>query len=306
MRFAPLVVALATLSVVTCTAADRSGVVAPSGPQFAHVQDLDGTPDLIIDAKTLATSWVVYDHTLKDGACSLREEHLEPGEYRLLRFTVGTPNIGTGDLYIGDPNRHWDPNHDGDGSDSDGLFENNSCHGHFHFRNYALYQLIDANGKITKARKNGFCMLDIKPYNDGVSPKSWVYRACGHPALAGFPNSEIPGNQGVSVGYSDEYDKWLDGQFFVLDDPNADPVPPGDYTLRIWVNPPFTPTLGAPCPAKDPQGLCHNFKELNYDNNIGEISITIPDHPGKTGVGPGADKNPPDDGLIDDENRPSK
>jgi hypothetical protein len=270
------------------------------------VRDLDGLPDLIVDARTLATSWVVYDHTLKEGACSLLEAHLAPGQYRLIRFTVNTPNIGTADVFIGDPNRHWDPNHDGDGSDSDGLFENNACHHHYHFRNYALYQLIDAKGKITKARKNGFCMIDIKPYNDDAPPKSWVYRACGRPGLPGLPDTEVPGNQGISVGYADQYYKWLDGQYFVLDDPNADPIAPGDYTLRIWVNPPFTPTGGEPCRARDSEGLCHMFAESNYSNNIGEASITIPAHPGKTGVGPGAEKNPPDDELVHDENRPAK
>jgi len=304
MRFAPpLAITAVMLSLVTCTESDRT-VGAPPRPEFAHVQDLDGLPDLIVDARALATSWVVYDHTLREGTCSLQSEHLAPGQYRLLRFTVNTPNIGTGDVFVGDPNRHWDPNHDGNPDDSDGLFEVHRCHGHFHFRNYALYQLIAADGTITKARKTGFCMLDIKPYNDGAPPKSWVYRACGHPGLTGFPNSEVPGNQGISVGYADQYYKWLDGQFFVLDDPNAPPIPPGDYTLRIIVNPPFTPVGTEPCPARDTHGFCHMFVESNYDNNIGEVSITIPAHPGKTGVGPGAEKNPPDNELVDDENRP--
>jgi len=43
-----------------------------------------------------------------------------PGQHRVLRFTVTTPNIGTADVNLGDPNRHWDPNGDGDGSDSTG------------------------------------------------------------------------------------------------------------------------------------------------------------------------------------------
>jgi hypothetical protein len=32
--------------------------------------------------------------------------------------------------------------------------------------------------------------------------------------------------------------------------------------------------------------LCHQLPELNYGNNVAEIQITIPDHPGKQGVGP--------------------
>jgi len=260
---------------------------------------------MIVDAKTLATSWVVYDQELKESFCSIEEANLAPGKYRLLRFTVVTPNIGDADIYIGDPNRHWDPNGDGDGSDSDGLFENNACHRHYHFRNYALYQLIDSTGKITKARKNGFCMIDVKPYNEDAPPKSWVYRACGRPARPDLGLPEVPGNQGISVGYADEYYKWLGGQYFVLNDPNAPLIPPGRYTLRIWVNPPFTAKKNEPCPAKDPQGFCHMFTESNYDNNIGEAVIDIPDHPGKKGYGPGGGQDPVDE-IVDDENRPDK
>src|SRR5207248_4099224 len=97
MRVARIAPASLVLALVTCTTAERGGMVAPPGPQFAHVQDLDGTPDMIVDAKTLATSWVVYDQELKESFCSIEEANLAPGKYRLLRFTVVTPNIGDAD-----------------------------------------------------------------------------------------------------------------------------------------------------------------------------------------------------------------
>jgi len=148
-------------------------------------------------------------------------------------------------------------------------------------------------------------MIDVKPYNEDAPPKSWVYRACGRPARPDLGLPEVPGNQGISVGYADEYYKWLGGQYFVLNDPNAPLIPPGRYTLRIWVNPPFTAKKNEPCPAKDPQGFCHMFTESNYDNNIGEAVIDIPDHPGKKGYGPGGGQDPVDE-IVDDENRPDK
>lgn len=300
MRLTPFVLTLGVLSVAACTGTDNSGLVEQS-TSAVRVGDFDGTPDLIVDTHALATSWVVYDHTLKESACSLREENLSPGQYRLLRFTVGSPNVGTADLYIGDPNVHFDPNGDGNPDDSDGLFELSTCHGHFHYRNYARYELIAKDGTVTKARKTGFCMLDVKPFSP--AHKTWNYRSCGRAPFPQFGLPGIPGNQGVSVGWSDEYDKWLDGQFFVLDDPNASAVPPGDYTLRITVNPPFPQVAGQPCPVLDSNNMCRGFRESNYDNNVGEIAITIPAHPGKTGYGPGADKNPPEDELIDDESQ---
>jgi len=150
-------------------------------------------------------------------------------------------------------------------------------------------------------------MIDVAPYNDGAPPKSWVYRACGRPARSDLGLPEVLGNQGISVGYADQYYKWLVGQYFVLNDPNAELVPPGTYTLRIWVNPPFTPkSKNDLCPVKDAAGFCHMFLESNYDNNIGQVVITIPTHAGKTGYGPGSGSTPPDGFIIDTEDRPSK
>lgn len=36
----------------------------------------------------------------------------------------------------------------------------------------------------------------------------------------------------------------------------------------------------------DSHGFCHELPELNYEHNVNEIQITIPDHPGKQGVDP--------------------
>ncbi len=296
----PTLVVTAGLALVACSRPDGTGSLA--APQFAHVQDLDGTPDLIVDAKKLATSWVVYDQELKESFCSIEEADLAPGHYRVLRFTVNTPNIGDADVFIGSPWKHMDPNDNGTFEDSDGLYEESTCHRHFHFRNYALYQLIDAaTGKVFRARKNGFCMIDITPWSEEVPPGSWVYRSCGNSLVRGS------GFQGISVGYGDEYFKWLGGQYFVLEgDPDAEAIPPGQYILRIWVNPPFVAHRKEVCPAKDPQGFCHMFVESDYSNNIGQALVTIPaGRPGKTGFGPGGGQQAQDE-VADDENRPIK
>jgi len=63
-------------------------------------------------------------------------------------------------------------------------------------------------------------------------------------------------------------------------------VPPGDYLIRITVNPPFTAAAGEPCPNVDPQGRCHQLPESDYSNNISQISISLPDHLGRQSVGP--------------------
>lgn len=283
-----------------CATTDPSPEPAAGGLAAARgSSDLDGDPDLIVDGLALAASWVIYDETLSPTACDVIEGGVPPGDHRTLRITVNTPNIGDADVFVGDPNTHYDPNGDGSGADSDGLFELATCHRHFHFRNYATYELFPvlADGSLGPAiesAKRGFCMIDVQPYQTpNLPPKSWVYRSCG--AVG------VPGHQGIASGWGDQYFKWLQGQYFVVDG-----LPAGKYLIRVHVNPPFTAAASEPCPHTDPQGKCHMLREGNYGNNVAEVTITLPaDRPGKKGWGPGGGHELPanKDQLIDDENR---
>lgn len=241
-----------------------------------------GLPDLIVDPAELAHKWVVREEFLDASFCSVIEGGITPGDRFLVRFTVSTPNIGTADLAVGDPNERV----------NDGLFEFASCHNHFHFNNYALYQLVDPNtGFIWRAAKHGFCMIDIQRYQ-GFEGKAGRRRfdRCG--AIG------IPGNQGISVGWTDIYIWKLAGQYFILDGGDGQPpVPPGDYLLRVTVNPPFTPQKKEVCPTKDPQGFCHMFAESDYSNNAAQVTVTVPAD--KKAVGPLRDEPPVTEEIID-------
>ena len=268
---------------LACETADRSAT-EPVDVQLAGVPDLDGTPDLIVDSRLLAASWVVYEETFSSASCTAIEGGFPGGTYLTLRFSVSTPNIGDADVVIGDPNVHIDPNGDGNTADSDGLYEFATCHNHYHFRNYATYEILPvlANGNLgaaVQAKKRGFCMIDTTPWRATEAPRQKVYDRCGAPG--------IPGNQGVSTGWADQYFKWLTGQFFLLNDP-VEPIPPGRYVLRITVNPGFAPAPGEPCTATDSAGMCHMFEESNYANNVGEVELVVPDRVGRTGYGPGS------------------
>jgi hypothetical protein len=261
-------------------------VSAPERIAAAAAQDLVGTPDLVVDTKVLSSSWVVLEENFVDGQCSVEEGNIPTGTHRSLRFSVLINNVGDADLYVGDPLKHMDPNGDGNFADQDGLFEFASCHAHFHFRNYATYELLPvrADGSLgtpVQARKRGFCMLDTtpQPSEAGGAPKARYYNNCG--------NLTIHGNQGISTGYGDEYFKHLPGQLFLLTDPN-ETVAPGRYVIRITANPPFVAQNGEVCPVKDAQGFCHMFKESSYTNNVGMVQIEVPSRVGRTGFGPGA------------------
>lgn len=240
---------------------------------------VDG-PNLSVRSDVLGSQWVVRDENIPANACSAIEGDVTPGLRKLVRFTVMTPNTGNQDIFVGDPNDHFAAN--------DGLFELATCHNHFHFRHYALYELVDARtGQVWRAAKQGFCMLDTDPNPvpvGGVAPGPGKFRNCG---AIGFP-----GNQGISAGWADTYRFTLAGQYFVLDGGDGQPVvPAGNYIIRITVNPPFVAQQGEPCPNRDPQGFCHQLPETNYSDNVGTAAISIPDHPGRKGVGPLAGNN---------------
>jgi hypothetical protein len=221
---------------------------------------------------------VVRDENLPSTFCSVQEGGVTPGVHTLLRFTVMTPNLGDTDIKLGDPNDHI--------AAGDGLYEFATCHNHYHFKHYALYQLIDpATGFVWRAAKRGFCMLDTDPNPAyfGQPPRNPQFRRCG--AVG------IPGNQGISAGWADTYRFFLGGQYFVLDGGDGQAVvPPGNYIIRITVNPGFVPQPGESIAFASPDplhpGVYHQLFESNYENNVTEVAVTIPAHPGKSGVGP--------------------
>ena len=242
--------------------------------------DLDGTPDLKV-SDNLGQQWVVRDELLGANFCSVIEGGVEPGLRRLVRFTVTINNIGDADVFIGDPN---DPKYNH-------LFEFAECHHHYHFKNYATYELIDPKtGYKWRAAKAGFCMLDTDPVpavDSPTQPKAKQFLNCG--AIG------IPGYQGISAGWADTYRFFLGGQYFVLDGGDGQaPVPAGDYIIRITANPPYSPDRRGNCPlAKDPAtGLCHNFPESDFTNNVAEALISIPARPGREGNGPLKNEKP--------------
>ena len=281
MRFLSLPAAL--LLVVACADSSRTGPAGPtSRPAFTqNAVDTIGLPDLIVDSKATQQNWVNRVEDLPADFCSVIEGGVTPGTHNILRFTVTTPNVGNADVFVGSPLKHMDPNGDGSFADQDGLFEFASCHGHFHFQHYASYKLVGEDGRVWKAAKRGFCMLDTDPYNVNSGDGTWNYRSCGNLTRDGF--------QGISDGWADTYVFKLGGQYFVLDGGDGQPVvPPGVYHIQVEVNPAYEPDKKGNCPrVKDPAtGLCHQFAESNYANNFGDALVQITDHPGRAGYGP--------------------
>jgi hypothetical protein len=138
-------------------------------------------------------------HSIQDGC-------IEPGNHRLLRFDFLSHNVGTHDLYVGDPRAHpeW--------------FVLSAAHGHYHLKDFNEFILLDpAGAEVTRGYKQAFCLED----SEHIS--AWG------PAEAQFGNCNT--NQGVSAGWADLYYSSLACQFIVIDD-----VPDGNYVLRSTTN----------------------------------------------------------------------
>ncbi len=187
------------------------------------------SPDLIID-----DSWimpVLTDIFVHEGTCELYEGCVGALGWRtLLRFTLTASNIGASDLVLGVAANQPD------------VFHHSECHDHYHFDEFATFELRDAGGVVASGFKPGFCLLDSY---------SWAW--------PNTPTHYDCANQGISRGFADIYEAELPCQWIDVTD-----VPPGDYTLRASVN---QPRADAALPV---------LVERDYTNNTVEVAVTIP------------------------------
>ncbi len=222
-------------------------------------------PDLIVRQDKLEAQWHVEEQEFASNSCTVVEGCITgTGQRRLLRFTSSTPNIGEADMFIGAP------------ANCPGLFQLSECHQHLHFQEYTDYRLwtpagyaawvagrnpnlgtdeganatllasLRASGALVLGRKQGFCMIDLVPYGPGP----------GHPPPPKYVSCSQ--NQGISVGYADEYVFGLACQFIDITD-----VPNGTYVLEVEVN---------------PERL---LPESDYTNNSAAITVELRGKPGR-------------------------
>ena len=184
----------------------------------------EAKPDLIVWAD--ACRPYITTETFAPEDCAVVEGNVVAGTRRLLRFTTDTRNIGLADLILGAP-------------EGDSRFEFFACHGHYHFKEFASYRLLNLQGELVgTGNKASFCLEDVR---------QWDPRA---------PRRENPFNcyyQGLHMGWSDIYDSGLPGQWVDITG-----VPPGDYFLEVSVN---------------PAGI---IQEADYANNTSRVRVSIP------------------------------
>ena len=219
------------LPVISVAQTAQCGVAVPGQP----------LPDLIVDSLRLKLDTIVTTEKFAANDCAVVEGCVSgKGNHQLLRFTSATPNVGQGDLVIGDPQQC--PN----------LFHESECHHHLHFKEYADYRLWTddgyqkwvasrdltqptntgsnaillaqafQNGELIDGHKQGFCIIDTDRY-DPNAPNTKKYTLCGTDTVAG--------NQGLQAGWSDSYGQQLDCQYIQIDKLKA-----GIYVLEVQTN----------------------------------------------------------------------
>ena len=189
----------------------------------------DVLPDLVVNRKRLGDEILFDEKSFSDASCAVAESCVNgPGLRKLLRFSVEAINQGQTTLTVPAP------------ADRPDLFEWSPCHGHYHFKGFASYALLDMNGNVVvRGKKLAYCMED-------------TVQAIVGPQVACAKKYDC-GNQGIQAGWSDLYGNALDCQWLDITG-----VPSGTYQLSVTVNP------------------SRLFEEMSFDNNTSVVNVTIP------------------------------
>ncbi len=167
-----------------------------------HLAGAATAPDLIIWPDSLNPRTVFRSYATNN--CEVVEGCALSGPRRYLNFDTETRNIGDADLVLGNPASN--PN-----------FIYALCHRHYHFTDFADYQLVNSAGQtVAIGLKAGFCLLDSFRWRSGAR------------VTARYDCS----NQGIQQGWADVYHRGLSCQWVDITG-----LPAGIYRLAIEVNP---------------------------------------------------------------------
>ena len=133
-----------------------------------------GTPDLVVDPQRFVAQMEIVDRLFEPGDCAIAEGVVgAPGYRRLLRFDTVLMNRGDGDLVIGDRSDPQNPYAQ--------YFVFHACHGHYHLRDFSIYELLTLDGSVVVAgTKQGFCFEDSFKYEDGGKSHGYDCALSGH------------------------------------------------------------------------------------------------------------------------------
>ena len=208
-----------------------------------------GVPDLTVDMDKARVDLSLREKTYALDACELQSDEDcigGAGTRRLLGLSIRTPNVGSGDLFLGKP------------SDDNPIFQYSDCHNHYHFQGYAEYRLVDERGgDVAIGRKQAFCLLDSERW------------ATDDPTVATSPRYRCD-YQGIQRGWADSYTSHLPCQFI-----DVTGLPDGAYSLEVELN-----------PGRTLVELDYDNNQISIPIELGDASLTTPTEPCPDDIAP--------------------
>ncbi|MGL5858026.1 MAG: lysyl oxidase family protein [Angustibacter sp.] len=105
-------------------------------------------------------------------------------------------------------------------------------HTHWHFTDFATYQLLGADGKkIVRSEKESFCLVPTDSVDLTRPGAQWQPESTGLDTACGGPNA-LGLREVLPAGWGDTYGQYLPGQSFDITD-----LPNGVYYVQVLANP---------------------------------------------------------------------
>lgn len=140
-------------------------------------------------------------------------------------------------------------------------FDQRDGHDHWHFKQFAAYSLLDAEGnEVRKSRKEAFCLAPTDAIDTTIPNAEWNPGSIGLATACGGPSS-IWVREILPLGWGDTYFQGIPGQSFWITN-----LPNGTYFIKIEAN---------------PGGMLH---ETTASNNVELRQIVLRGRPGNRRV----------------------
>jgi hypothetical protein len=139
-------------------------------------------------------------------------------------------------------------------------FDHRRGHRHWHFKQFAGYRLLDAEGVVRVSRKEAFCLAPTDAIDLNLPEAEWTPEQLGLGTACGHSGS-IWVREILPVGWGDTYFQFVPGQSFDITN-----LPNGTYFIEITAN---------------PTGELH---ERNPDNNTRLRKVILRGRPGSRRV----------------------